>query len=171
MTVLPAKPALAFSPTEMTQLLARTGLSLNSGQLGDLVLGWRQIAEMIARLPRNRPLADDLAFVLRAPPLTQTAPDTRGRSLHTKTVPRGMAPAKVQRPTQAAPQVTGKRPAMPVGRPQRPESSPAQAPLKARLKRPLKLSDQGRPQAAPHGPTRGKTATTPSAGPTTRRRP
>ncbi len=53
----------------MQTLLAQTGLSLNPGQMADLVLAWRQVAGLIVGIPRDRPLADDQAFVFRlAPP-------------------------------------------------------------------------------------------------------
>jgi len=54
--------------SEMQALLAPTGLVLNSGQMADLVLAWRQVTGLIAAIPRDRPLADDLACVFRVPP-------------------------------------------------------------------------------------------------------
>lgn len=51
----------------MQTLLAPTGLVLNPGQMADLVLAWRQVAGLIASIPRNRPMADDQAFVFRPP--------------------------------------------------------------------------------------------------------
>jgi hypothetical protein len=52
----------------MQALLAPTGLVLNSGQMADLVLAWRQVTGLLAAIPRDRPLADDLACVFRVPP-------------------------------------------------------------------------------------------------------
>jgi len=52
----------------MEQMVARAGLSLNPGQLADLVLTWRQMAVLIAAIPRARPLADDFSFVFRPTP-------------------------------------------------------------------------------------------------------
>jgi hypothetical protein len=52
----------------MHTLLAPTGLVLNPGQMADLVLAWRQVAGLIAGISRDRPMADDQAFVFRLPP-------------------------------------------------------------------------------------------------------
>jgi hypothetical protein len=57
-----------ISPGEMQLLLSRAGLVLNPGQVADLVLAWRQVAGLIASIPHDRPLADDLAYVFRLPP-------------------------------------------------------------------------------------------------------
>jgi hypothetical protein len=66
--MLPPRPAPIPTPAEMQALLAPTGLVLNSGQMADLVLAWRQVTGLIAAIPRGRPLADDLACVFRVPP-------------------------------------------------------------------------------------------------------
>ena len=55
------------TPAEMACLVGRAGLTLNAGQMADLVLGWRHLAELIARLPRDRPLIVDLPFTVSAP--------------------------------------------------------------------------------------------------------
>ncbi len=52
----------------MQTLLAASGLVLNPGQMADLVLAWRQVAGLIGSIPRDRPMADDLAFAFRLPP-------------------------------------------------------------------------------------------------------
>jgi len=52
----------------MQVMVSRAGLSLNPGQMADLVLCWRQLAALIAGIPRERPLADDLAISFRLPP-------------------------------------------------------------------------------------------------------
>jgi hypothetical protein len=51
----------------MDLLVARTGLTLNPGQMADLVLAWRQLAGLIASIPRSPALLDDQAFVFRLP--------------------------------------------------------------------------------------------------------
>lgn len=61
----PANHGADVSPAEMDFLVARAGLSLNPGQMADLVLIWRQVAALIAALPRERPLADDAAPAFR----------------------------------------------------------------------------------------------------------
>ncbi len=72
--VPPAAPS-PLSPAEMELLLARTGLTLNPGQMADLVLAWRQLAGLIAAIPRSAALADDQAFVFRLPgPAAPAAP-------------------------------------------------------------------------------------------------
>jgi len=64
----PAPPVAAISPAELHGLVARAGLELNPGQLADLVLVWRQLAGLVAAIPRARPLQDDQAFAFRLPP-------------------------------------------------------------------------------------------------------
>ena len=61
-----------ISPGEMQLLLSRAGLVLNPGQVADLVLAWRQVAGLIATIPRDRPLADDMALAFRLPPPVST---------------------------------------------------------------------------------------------------
>jgi len=68
MAIPPPRPAPIPTPAEMQALLAPTGLVLNSGQMADLVLAWRQVTGLLAAIPRDRPLADDLACVFRVPP-------------------------------------------------------------------------------------------------------
>ena len=73
---MPASPAMSvpiISPGEMQLLLSRAGLVLNPGQVADLVLAWRQVAGLIATMPHDRPLADDMACVFRLPPPVGTA--------------------------------------------------------------------------------------------------
>lgn len=89
MAAPPRRSAPSPSPAEMQTLLAQTGISLNPGQMGDLVLAWRQVAGLIAAIPRDRPLADDQAFVFRPPP--------------PPTAPTRAAPAKPVRPKKKAP--------------------------------------------------------------------
>jgi hypothetical protein len=59
----------------MQLLLSRAGLVLNPGQVADLVLAWRQVAGLIASIPHDRPLADDMALAFRLPP-PASAPST-----------------------------------------------------------------------------------------------
>ena len=68
MPVSPAASVPSLSPGEMQLLLSRAGLALNPGQVADLVLAWRQVAGLIASIPRDRPLADDMAYGFRLPP-------------------------------------------------------------------------------------------------------
>ena len=56
------------SPAEMEQMVARAGLKLNPGQLADLVLAWRQIAELAAMIPRDRPVTGGRIYAFRLPP-------------------------------------------------------------------------------------------------------
>ena len=62
-----------ISPGEMQLLLSRAGLVLNPGQVADLVLAWRQVAGLIAAMPHDRPLADDMALAFRLPPPADAA--------------------------------------------------------------------------------------------------
>jgi hypothetical protein len=79
MAAPPQRPAPTPTPAEMQALLAPTKLVLNSGQMADLVLAWRQVAGLIAAIPRDRPLADDIAYVFRLPPpaVTESKPTVR----------------------------------------------------------------------------------------------
>lgn len=63
-----ANHEVGVTPAEMEFLVARAGLSLNPGQMADLVLIWRQMAALISSVPRERPLADDAALAFRLPP-------------------------------------------------------------------------------------------------------
>ena len=68
MAAIPAMSVQAISPGEMQLLLSRAGLILNPGQVADLVLAWRQVEGLIASIPHDRPLADDMALTFRLPP-------------------------------------------------------------------------------------------------------
>ncbi len=73
---MPASPAMSappISPGEMQLLLSRAGLVLNPGQVADLVLAWRQVAGLIASIPHDRPLADDMAVGFHLPPPPETS--------------------------------------------------------------------------------------------------
>ncbi len=88
----PATPAPTISPGEMQLLLSRAGLVLNPGQVADLVLAWRQLAGLIAAIPHDRPLADDMALAFRLPspagavagppaaPQARTRPKAKGKA-------------------------------------------------------------------------------------------
>ena len=79
---MPAPPAMSvptISPGEMQLLLSRAGLVLNPGQVADLVLAWRQVAGLIAAMPHDRPLADDMALAFRLPPPADAAASRRAR--------------------------------------------------------------------------------------------
>ena len=68
-----AAPIPLLSAAEMQVLIARAGLTPNPGQVADLVLAWRQIVALLGLIPRDRPLADDQAFVFRVPPPAASA--------------------------------------------------------------------------------------------------
>ena len=68
MTLRPTHALPSVSPAEMEFLVTRTGLTLNAGQMADLVLAWRQLSTLIATIPREAKPADDCAFVFRLPP-------------------------------------------------------------------------------------------------------
>jgi hypothetical protein len=87
--MLPPRPAPIPTPAEMQALLAPTGLVLNSGQMADLVLAWRQVTRLIAAIPRDRPLADDLACAFRVPPPAPSAVRPAARKAPTRKAVRG----------------------------------------------------------------------------------
>lgn len=95
MSASPVTHVPTISPGEMQLLLSRAGLVLNPGQVADLVLAWRQVAGLIATLPRDRPLTDDMALSFRLPPPAPAA-----------AVPR--APATGRAKAQAKAKATGK---------------------------------------------------------------
>ena len=68
MAASPVVSVQTISPGEMQLLLSRAGLVLNPGQVADLVLAWRQVTGLIASIPHDRPLADDMAYTFRLPP-------------------------------------------------------------------------------------------------------
>lgn len=85
----------------MQLLVSRAGLALNPGQVADLVLAWRQVASLIARLPHDRPLQDDFAYAFRLPPPGEKPPPRA----------KPAAPAKPVAPAKPAPKA--KRPPPP----------------------------------------------------------
>lgn len=68
MGLRPAVSVPPISPEEMDQMISRAGLVLNPGQVADLVLAWRQVAQLSTLISRDRPPADDLAITFRLPP-------------------------------------------------------------------------------------------------------
>ncbi len=142
MTAPPAPSAPPVSLPQMQVLVARAGLVLNPGQMADLVLVWRQLAALIASIPRDRPLLDDQAFVFRLPP-----PEAAAQAVRAKPSPARRAGATRGQATPApAPKSAASRPVgKPVGKP---GGKPAAKPL-ARRKAPAK------PTAAPRGTAGG----------------
>ena len=92
----------------MERLVAQAGLTLNAGQMADLVLAWRQMVGLVARIPRNRPLLDDQAYVFRLPP--------PGAAV-TASVPARKVPRKISAKAAAKTPVKHDRAATPKGRP------------------------------------------------------
>ena len=100
-----------ISPGEMQLLLSRAGLVLNPGQVADLVLAWRQVASLIGLLPRDRPLADDMALTFRltppagantaAPPAAQPKAPVR-RKKSAAPAPRSAKPKRKAAPAKKA---------------------------------------------------------------------
>ena len=110
---MPAAPATsipAISPGEMQLLLSRTGLVLNPGQVADLVLAWRQVAGLIAAMPHDRPLADDMACTFRlSPPARAPVPVKPARPV-AKPKARPVAKAKAKAGAKPAPKRGAARP-------------------------------------------------------------
>ena len=107
----------------MDLLVARTGLTLNPGQMADLVLAWRQLAGLIAAIPRQTTLVDDQAFVFRLPPPaesrkppTKAVPKSKVTGPKAKRVAKAKGPAKTKTAAKRAPAgkpASRKRPAKP----------------------------------------------------------
>jgi len=126
----PAAPTPPLSPAEMQVLIARAGLTLNPGQIADLVLAWRQIVGLLGLIPRDRPLLDDQAFVFRLPPPaapTQPVAAPRGRA----TAPRTPKTTAARTPKKAAPR-TDKKTAPRTGRKTAPRTGKTTAPRAAK---------------------------------------
>jgi len=84
----------------MQVLVSRAGLTLNPGQMADLVLAWRQVVGLMGLIPRDRPLADDQALVFRLPPPANSAKPaqaTRGAAKPGQITRRTDEPAPAQR--------------------------------------------------------------------------
>jgi hypothetical protein len=97
----------AISPGEMQLLLSRTGLVLNPGQVADLVLAWRQVAGLIAAMPHDRPLADEMACTFRLPSPSGTAVSVQ--PARTAAKPKARPPAKAKAKAKAAAKPAPKR--------------------------------------------------------------
>ncbi len=85
-------------------MISRAGLVLNHGQIGDLVLAWRQVVQLSALIPRDRPLADDFSVVFRLPP-PQPRKRAAAKSRAAPLAKAGAAKARAKKPS------TPKRPA------------------------------------------------------------
>jgi hypothetical protein len=97
MTVRPTHILPSVSLAEMEFLVTRTGLTLNAGQMADLVLAWRQVSALIATIPRETKPADDCAFVFRLPPPIATPaskPAAVRRAAPKVAVPKAATPAR-----------------------------------------------------------------------------
>ena len=112
----PAAPTPPLSPAEMQVLIGRAGLTLNPGQIADLVLAWRQIVGLLGLIPRDRPLRDDQAFVFRVPsPAAPAKPAVTSRpppSMSRKTAApaaRKTAPGPARKEAPQAGKSTGKK--------------------------------------------------------------
>jgi hypothetical protein len=115
-----AMPIPTISPGEMQLLLSRAGLVLNPGQVADLVLAWRQVAALIASIPHDRPLTDDMALAFRLPPVASSvtaapapaASSVKGKSrgkVKAKVKPKAKAKSAVKRRATRAPASKGAR--------------------------------------------------------------
>ena len=126
---MPQAPATPISPGEMQLLLSRAGLVLNPGQVADLVLAWRQVAGLIASIPRDRPMADDMALAFRLPLPAGTA--TAAPAAPARPQP---AKRKAATPKRRAAKPVAKAKAKKKAAPKRPAAKPA-ARKKARRRR------------------------------------
>ena len=81
-------------------MISRAGLNLNAGQMADLALAWRQITELLGRIPREGALVDDQAYVFRLPP-----PGTRPTAKPARKAGAAKSPAR----TIAAPKVLARK--------------------------------------------------------------
>lgn len=91
-----AAPTPPLSLAEMQVLVARAGLTLNPGQMADLVLAWRQMVGLLGLIGLDRPMVDDQAFVFRVP-APATAAEPSGAVRKRAAVPRAGMKASVQK--------------------------------------------------------------------------
>jgi hypothetical protein len=108
MAAPPATQVPTISPAEMQILVSRAGLVLNPGQVADLVLAWRQLAGLIASVPRDRPLADDMAVSFRLPPTEPAAPEPRSLRPRPQAVKRAAKPPVTRAVARASAKVKAK---------------------------------------------------------------
>ena len=110
MSASSAPPMPLISPAEMQILVARAGLSLNPGQMADLVLGWRQLVGLLAAIPRDRKLADDQAYVFRLPaaPPSAPAPEPAAKRAPARKAPAKKAAVRKAPPAKAKPKARAK---------------------------------------------------------------
>lgn len=128
MSASTAPPLPPVSPAEMQTLVSRAGLSLNPGQMADLVLAWRQVAGLLAQIPRDRPMTDDQAYVFRLPspaaveaspaakPTPQSAPEAAPARKAAKPAAKARPTPKAKPARKAAkptPRKAAKKPARP----------------------------------------------------------
>lgn len=117
MSASTAPPLPPVSPAEMQTLVSRAGLSLNPGQMADLVLAWRQMAGLLALIPRDRPMTDDQAYVFRLPPAAtveaSAAPKDTPAPKAAKPAPKAKPVRKTAKP---AARKAAKKPARPATR-------------------------------------------------------
>ena len=148
MTAPPAPSAPSVSLPQMQVLVARAGLVLNPGQMADLVLVWRQLAGLIASIPRDRPLLDDQAFVFRLPPPEAAARPVRAKPSPARRVgaTRGQA-MPAPGPKSAAPKPAGKPAGKPAPKPR--GKSAAKPAAKRKAPAPPKPARRGTAGGAP----------------------
>jgi hypothetical protein len=127
MAAQPASTVPTISPAEMQILISRAGLVLNPGQMADLVLAWRQVAGLIASIPQERKLADDMALTFRLPSPNGVSTAARGATkAQAKEAPHAASKPAAREALHAAPKPAAK----PVGK-----GPSAAAPAKAKTKR------------------------------------
>jgi hypothetical protein len=93
----------------MQLLLSRAGLVLNPGQVADLVLAWRQVAGLIASIPHDRALVDDMALAFRLPPPASATQAAAPKAKRAASPGRPVAKPKKAAPKHAVRKAAGKR--------------------------------------------------------------
>jgi len=165
MSVAPVNASASLSPAEMQMLMARAGLALNPGQMADLVLVWRQLAGLIALLPRERPMLDDQAFTFRLPaPVESSGAPKRASS--GRAVPPAARPVPA-RPARAAPPAAKPVPAkVPTAKSIRPKA-PSRKPPRGKSA----ANKPSAPKTALGLAARSRPAASPASGPRSPRKP
>jgi len=133
----------------MQVLIARAGLTLNPGQVADLVLAWRQIVGLLGLIPRDRPLRDDQAFVFRVPSPAAPAKPTATSRPPPSTARKTAAPAArktAPRPVKKAAPRTGKKAAA-----RTPKATAPRTAKQAATRKPVQSLSSGGPSARPGG--------------------
>jgi hypothetical protein len=132
----PAPPGVTRDEVDL--LIRRAGLSLDAGQKADLAVSYQHLVTLAATIPRERPLADEPAFVFhpgpapRPPPPAVPAPSPKAAKPAAAPVAKPKSAPKPKPKPAAKASTTAKTTAKSGSRP---AAKPARAPAKSAKRR------------------------------------